>query len=230
MNSQITVWIFELDRTAGDLTAFNSWLSGDEAQRCARLLRTQDRDRFTTAHGIMRHILGKMTGERPETLAFVRNAHGKPSLERHESLEFNLSHSDGLGVLAVANGFPVGIDVEKIAPVEFALAEVALSPSECAELASCGQHESPTHFYRCWTRKEAVIKVLGLGLAQPPDIYDITPEFSREPRLLRLAGRSETSAIWELFHFIPAAGYMGALAAYGRGHSLVLNRWTPSAV
>ncbi|MDR6955766.1 4'-phosphopantetheinyl transferase [Ancylobacter sp. 3268] len=230
MKSEITVWIFELDRTAADLTEFNSWLSTDEAQRRVRLLRKQDRDRFTAAHGITRHVLSKTTGERPETLAFIRNPHGKPSLKGHRHLEFNLSHSDGVGALAVANGFPVGVDLERIVPIEPAVAELALSSSEYAELSHCGEHEAPTHFYRCWTRKEAMIKALGLGLAQPPEICDVTPDFGREPRLLRPASESDMSVIWELFHFIPAAGYVGALAAYGRGHSMVLNRWTPSAI
>nr|WP_246548446.1 4'-phosphopantetheinyl transferase superfamily protein [Ancylobacter oerskovii] len=177
----------------------------------------------------MRGILGQAIGREAEALSFARNAYGKPALKGHERLGFNLSHSEGLGVLAVADGIPLGVDVEKLAPVEQAVAEISFSRAERAELAACEEDQWLASFYRHWTRKEAIIKALGLGLAEAPDLDDITPEAGTERRLLRLKGTPETVPLWELFHFVPAAGYMGALAAPGSGHAIVLKRWSPPA-
>jgi 4'-phosphopantetheinyl transferase len=225
VTSQIDVWLFGLDRTRDELRDLERWLSPDERVRADRFVRARDGQRFTAARGMLRRILGAELGRDPASLGFAYNAHGKPTLAGDAGLHFNLSHSGALAALGIGRTVPFGLDIEQIAQVEAGVAEISFSPAEMSALAAYGGAEWLACFYRCWTRKEAVIKALGLGLAQPLDAFDVTLGPFDEPRLLRLAGTPEASSRWELFHFAPAADYMGAVAVPARGHSIVVRRW-----
>lgn len=227
MTSQIDVWLFGLDRTPDELCNLERWLSPDERDKAARFVRERDRHRFTVARGMLRRIVGAEVGRDPASLGLVYNAHGKPALAEDERPFFNLSHSGALGALGIGRTVPFGLDIEQIAPVEPGVAELSFSPAELSALATYGGAEWLAGFYRCWTRKEAVIKALGLGLAQPLDAFDVTLGPRDEPRLLRLAGSPDAPSRWQLFHFSPADDYMGAVAVPAPGHSIVVRRWTP---
>lgn len=84
--------------------------------------------------------------------------HGKPYIE---GLHFNLSHSGTVAVLAVAAG-EVGVDIEKIAPVNEKLVRRVCTERELARLK--GRDDA---FFRIWTAKESAGKFLGTGIAFP---------------------------------------------------------------
>ena len=88
--------------------------------------------------------------------------HGRPWAE---GVAFNVSHSGEVGLIAVAAaGRRVGIDVQQIRETtDFtALAARFFHPDEAAAIG-----DRRDAFFRCWTRKEAVVKALGLGLQHP---------------------------------------------------------------
>jgi 4'-phosphopantetheinyl transferase len=86
------------------------------------------------------------------------------SLQGPDSVEFNLSHSGSRAWLAFARGREVGVDVEQIRnTLDYeVLALRFFSPAEQKELTALGAAEKCRGFFRCWTRKEAYIKALGL--------------------------------------------------------------------
>lgn len=87
--------------------------------------------------------------------------YGKPYLP--EGLHFNLSHSGNLAALAVYDA-PVGIDLQELSDtVPHGVAARYFTEAETAWIAQC-----PERFYRVWTRKESVVKALGLGLLSCP--------------------------------------------------------------
>jgi 4'-phosphopantetheinyl transferase len=82
-----------------------------------------------------------------------------------EGVSFNVSHSGSLGLIAIAEGaHRIGVDVEQVRPGPDvrALAGRFFHPEEAAAVG-----DDRAAFFRCWTRKEAVVKALGLGLAHP---------------------------------------------------------------
>jgi 4'-phosphopantetheinyl transferase len=91
-------------------------------------------------------------------------------------VEFNLSHSGILALYAFTSGRPVGIDVELIRQIPDVndLAERFFSPTEIASLRVLLLDRRSLAFLACWTRKEAFIKALGLGLSCPLDAFDVT--------------------------------------------------------
>jgi len=90
---------------------------------------------------------------------FLVGEHGKPSLQEHPGIHFNMSHCANAIACAV-NGMPIGIDVESTRrKISDALIKHTMSPQEQEEIAG-----DPIRFFRFWTQKEALVKMKGTGL------------------------------------------------------------------
>ena len=101
----------------------------------------------------------------PPKADFAIHQGGKPYIPELP-FHFNLSHSDGLVVLAVSKTHPVGVDIEKIRPLRPGFAERWLTASEQAALAHAEDREAATILL--WTAKEAAAKKSGTGLGYRP--------------------------------------------------------------
>ena len=128
------------------------------------------RRRFALCRGALRVVLAGRLGCRNEELAFGLSDREKPfALVRGSpaSISFNVSHSGKHGLIAVASGGRLGIDVEERATrhdLDGPIADV-LGPEERLELAAA-QGDGKLHlFFLIWTIKEALIKALGTGHA-----------------------------------------------------------------
>lgn len=119
---------------------------------------------------------------------------GKPSPDDRK-LRFNLSHSGGWVLLAVACGREVGVDIEEIRAIDDAATIAAryFSPGESRKLHDVlGSTLGEVAFFNCWTRKEAFIKAIGHGLSHPLDTFEVTflPNEKVELRLDAEAARN----------------------------------------
>jgi 4'-phosphopantetheinyl transferase len=139
-----------------------------ERERAASFLRDRARKRWVASRWALRRVLGDYLATAPARVELAVQESGKPRLAVATGLEFNLSHSEGLALVAVAER-PVGIDVEAIRPDRdlSALAERALPAAAVEEIDAAGKSERPALFYRAWTRHEARLKCLGSGLTGP---------------------------------------------------------------
>ena len=127
-----------------------------EAARAARFATPELAARYLAAHAALRVILGRHT---TAALHFAVAEKGKPYLVHAPEVRFNLSHSRGRALVAVAWGVEVGVDIEWIRPMERYgdLVERFFPPG--AE-----QPVDEFDFFRCWTRLEALWKARGVGL------------------------------------------------------------------
>ena len=103
----------------------------------------------------------------------LRSALGKPFVAGG-ALEIGIAHTEGAALLAVSRR-PMGIDAERMAPLPdlAALVRASLTPAEARELEVPGLDRA-TRFYRCWVRKEAMLKARGCGLTVDPREVDST--------------------------------------------------------
>ncbi|MGH7617367.1 MAG: 4'-phosphopantetheinyl transferase family protein, partial [Gemmatimonadaceae bacterium] len=192
-------------------------LSADERARAERFMRDRDAEAFIVAHGTLRRVLARYLDAAPDTLAFITGPHGKPALASREgrALEFNLSHSGDLALIAVARAGPVGIDVEcRNRDVEhLRLAEHFFSPAERTALRALARElDSLTEgFFNAWTRKEAYLKATGYGITRGLHHFDVSIA-PGEPAAL-LGDRLDPSATdrWRLSELRPGAGFQAAL-------------------
>jgi 4'-phosphopantetheinyl transferase len=164
----VDVWRADLDAAGGDVAEL---LSEDERERVGRFVRVEDASRWARAHGILRALLGRYLDADPRALRFVAGPHGKPALADPQGggeLRFNLSHSAGVALCAVARGREVGVDVElPRRPLDAgALARRAFGEDEARRLEALDPAERDRELLRLWTRHEALLKCEGTGIAR----------------------------------------------------------------
>jgi 4'-phosphopantetheinyl transferase len=229
---EIRVWLIKLDEKlapGADEDALEpgpelSILSPDEQTRAARFLRARDRRRFARCRCALRQILGAQLNVPAGSVRLRSGGQGKPELDhetppaeqpgRPHRLRFNVSHSGGVALVAVCNGREIGVDLEMIRPIGEADRIVAsfFSPGELAAFTAIAAADKPQAFMRGWTRKEAILKGLGVGLAGLAARYEtwfgtdeLTAHFTPARPSAEVSG-------WQLWEAAPCAGHVAALA------------------
>lgn len=162
----------ELDALAAALLVYRGTLTDDERARADRFVFERDRVRFTAGRAQLREHLGAWLGIAPPEVPIAVEGNGKPFVRGREDLLFNLSHSEGQGLLALARRTHgprerLGVDLEAKRPLRdlSGLARHVFSSRERAQLDATPAEGRPEVFYEVWTKKEAVIKALGDGVA-----------------------------------------------------------------
>jgi 4'-phosphopantetheinyl transferase len=211
------------DQAEVQLAARCEWpiISGDEQARAGRFVRRRDGRRFLLCRAALRMILGQLLGLRPEDIAFQAGPGGKPELVPGATgavglaLRFNVTHSDDLALIAVCRGREVGVDVERMRSISEAarIVESYFTPSEQAEFIRYAEPDRAAAFLRGWTRKEAILKAKGVGLAGLAKAYEtmfgsgaLTERFTPASPMARVQE-------WSLWEAAPRAEYVAALAA-----------------
>lgn len=184
------------------------WLQPEELARAHRLLRPEDQRDAIASRATLRLLLAHYAAIDARTLVLTRGEHGKPSLPSSE-LHFNLSHTGNLAVFAFARHIELGIDVEHVRATGD-LDDVAaqnFAPAERDALRAMPPEDRVVAFYRCWTRKEALLKAEGSGLFRALDTFAVSvlPGTSTEI----LSGSPEG---WEIAHLDVLPDAPGALA------------------
>lgn len=148
-------------------------LDSDERARAARFCFAHDRRRFVVRRGRARQWLAEAARGDPARLRFTVNAYGKPELAGGP--RFSLSHSGEAMMLAIGDT-EVGCDIEAIDPALDwpPLARTFFSGHENTALSALGGEESRIAFFTCWSRKEAFVKALGLGLSYPLGAFTVS--------------------------------------------------------
>jgi 4'-phosphopantetheinyl transferase len=207
---EVHLWAWTFEPSAADPSVHVAILDSQELQRMGSFYFARDRAHYAVTHANLRRLLGAYLNQRPEQVRLRADRLGKPELAEDDRLAFNLSHSRSIAVLAVAQGQPVGVDVEDVRPIEPAVAARHFSTAELAALDQLRGDAWLAGFYRCWTRKEAILKAEGVGLHRALDSFDVAL-LDDEPAGL-LATRLDFRFPWKLHHLTPAAGTIGALA------------------
>ncbi len=140
-----------------------------EAQRYAHL---KDAITFITGRVLVRQALRATFGS-DNVGPFARGYRGKPYCPTCEA-HFSISHSQNMVWAAVCRDAPCGIDVEAKLPLPQLLElSSCLHSREQTAILSLNKCARKQAFYRCWTRKEAVLKALGHGLYLHPHSFEV---------------------------------------------------------
>jgi 4'-phosphopantetheinyl transferase len=154
-------------------------LSAEERERAVRFRFPRDRACYVAAHAALRHVIGAELDLPAAAVRFCRERRGKPALAPGQTarpLHFNLAHSGRLALVALARDGAVGVDVEEIRPLDaLAIARRMFTPEEYRLLAALPDPERLPVFLRYWTRKEALVKMLGEGLQLPTATAGVAP-------------------------------------------------------
>ncbi|PZT54600.1 4'-phosphopantetheinyl transferase family protein [Paenibacillus silvae] len=154
---------------------FLSHVSAERREQASRFVHQADAYRSVLGEMLTRVTLSQLTGLRSDELSFTRNAYGKPALSNNPDVPFNVSHSGEWVALISGGTDELGIDIEKVAPIDLQIAERFFSSSECQFLAAMSVETQQDTFYRLWTLKESYIKAVGMGLSMPLNSFAILP-------------------------------------------------------
>lgn len=215
-DGEVHVWQLHLEDLRWSNMRFSTVLAPDEVERAVRYVFERDREQFIVARGLLRMILARYSECEAQEIEFGYGEHGKPFVARPTGtgLTFNLSHTHGRGLCAVARNRAVGIDIERIRPEVdiLGVAGSTFSPGECAQLEALPAGDRLASFFRCWTRKEAYIKARGDGLSYPLDRFDVSLGPDEPAALVRSAEGEAELHCWSLLAIDTGPSYMAALA------------------
>jgi 4'-phosphopantetheinyl transferase len=203
--SRIDLWQFSLEHEVHNAEQL---LNADERARGDRFYFSHHKRRFCTARATMRIILSRYLNTAPERLEFTFNAHGKPEVVNLQKLQFNISHSKDLAILAVGKSVPMGVDIEFYSgrPYE-GIAKNLFSEQEYAEFIKVPAPLKAAVFFHVWSQKEAFIKACGLGLSYPTKDFTV-PTSIPTKQLVHDPLHNNT---WQLRSFMPQVACSGAL-------------------
>ena len=216
----VNVWIRTLQVSSATEGACYELLTSEERERAARYRLGRPRNDFIVTRGTLRFLLARYVGVTPQELSFRYSKHGKPLLDRKSDLRFNVSHTDGLALIAFVRAREIGVDIEKInaAPDVRKLAERFFSVRERHALESLSGEELQAAFFRCWTRKEAYVKARGEGLSLPLHQFDVSAAPNEARALLATRPDPSEAARWTLQDLPVNRGYVAALAVAENAH------------
>ncbi len=229
-DNQVHVLQTLLDRPESEVSHWERLLAPHERQRADRFHFRRDRLRYIVGRGTLRLLLAEYLAVGPGEVRLWYTSHGKPELSGEMSeagLRLNVAHSGPLALFAFARRGAVGVDVEYRRPDLSwrELAERYFAPREVAELNTVPVEQQQQAFYAGWTRKEAYMKALGLGMALPLDRFAVSLTPGRPAELLSAEHDPDQLGRWQMWHLDPAPGYAGALVAEGQNRALWCGRW-----
>lgn len=223
---EVHVWSVDFARLPVDPGELATALTPDECDRAARYKAAKVRDQFVACRGLLRRLLGGYLRTDPRVVPIAYHNAGKPVLadvgrgqpgRSPPLLEFNLTHTDGLALIAVGRR-RLGIDVERhrVVPDADALVERFFSPAERGAYRAVPADRRAAAFLRGWTCKEAVIKAVGTGVLAL-DGFDVELDPGRPPAVLAVRHEAFVGTRWAVGAWEPVAGFAAALAVEGEG-------------
>lgn len=215
--SHIDVWHCTLDIAADQINELRKYLSRQERHRADQFLFADKRNQFVCTRARLRQCLALGSGLPADEIEIKTDASGKPYLAgqaRSTDIHFNISHTNGLALIAITRAQPVGIDVESVAQnvQHTRLAENYFSTREKNAIASLPPEQVPAAFFACWTRKEAVLKAVGVGFAHGLDSFDAATAPEVAQCQVELQSDDGLVNTWHIETLPCETGFAGALA------------------
>jgi len=239
MNSQLQlpheethVWDVALIASSDDLSYLQQTLSQDERRTAARYYSAVHRERYIIAHGALRSLLSRYTGQSPHDLQFAVSESGKPSLIDAVGLspiQFSLSHSVDRALVAIATANPVGVDIERVDQETeiLAIAERFFSSTEIAALRAVADSEQVQQFFHAWVCKEAYLKARGEGILDRLPSFSVSVTPPADACLIEDSMDAHAPSVWHLKLLKGLPTFAAAVAVPDKATHVSQMTWTP---
>jgi 4'-phosphopantetheinyl transferase len=226
---QVHVWRADLALDQACQAQVYESLTDAERRGAARRRSAQDRQHAVASRGILRHLLGRYLEQSPSSIALALGPYGKLRLAGEPAdLRFNLAHSGGLAALAFALGREVGVDLQERVPIDLGELESSgfLSGGEVRELQRLNGQQRDQAVLRCWTRKEALLKAMGVGMLAPLSEIEVGVKPGR-PVVLHLPGGQAQLGRWSMTDLDLDASFAASLVFEGEA-AVSVRTWEPA--
>ena len=217
-SGEVYLWRLSVDEVKGCLVTALEELAQEEKIRADRFRVEMARAEFVFGRCLLRRLIGYAGGLKRDEIAITTGPFGKPSVDGLPGIDFNVSHSNGLILVAMSRAGVVGVDVEYVdsrrSPGELVdMAKEILGTEEVIAVRQIAPLQGALEaFYLAWTRREALAKVTGEGIASPAS-YRLAPQAGGATYLAEVTdGADGTVRKYLLSSFEVQSGYVGALA------------------
>jgi len=229
--NDVHIWLAHLNWPKDKFSVGFQFLSKEEQARAERFVRQQHRERYIASHAVLHQILSRYVGCSPGEIQFYHNDCGKPYLANSPqglNLQFNMSDSKDYALYGVMLDNEIGVDLEYMKPkVELEnIAKRFFSSGEYQSLLALPASQRLQAFYRCWTRKEAYIKVIGQGLSFSLSRFTVNLKPEGMDCLVEVDGSPELARSWSLGSISSPEHYQAALAVKGGVRSIKGFEWS----
>jgi 4'-phosphopantetheinyl transferase len=230
---ELHLWRVRLDQPAEVYRACLDTMTPDESEKAGRFRFDRHRQQFVIARGALRSVLGHYLDRPPRQLRFAYGPFGKPEVEGEEGrdcLRFNLSHAEGVALIALTRGREVGVDVEAVR-AEFPGMEIAerfFSGREVETLRAMPEGARAAAFFLYWTRKEAYIKALGEGLSHPLGQFSVSLADGESRVLAEPEGVAHEASAWVVKGVSLGASHAAAVCFRGPVTDFSFRQWHPA--
>jgi 4'-phosphopantetheinyl transferase len=227
LGEEVHVWLAQLDWTADQLASGYDILDDDEKKRADRFIVERVRDAYVASHAILRTILAGYSGQSVKGVSYQYGEYGKPHLVDNKLISFNMSHSKGVVMIAVAKLCEIGIDVEwENSETECELlAQRFFAEGEFRQIMDGDKFMQLKNFFNCWTRKEAFLKVTGKGLSFGLKNFIVNVNAEGNDGLLSVKEDVKLAQHYFLSPIYTEPGYQAALAGVGLQKKVKYFKW-----
>lgn len=229
---EIHVWRIGLVWPDVVVNSLKVCLTDEETNRAASFHFARDQRRFVIRRAILRRLLASYLGMRAEVIRLLLGPNGKPFVSDQDvpgGICFNCSHSADRGLIVIARGSGLGADLEQHRHLNDAedLAKAFFSDSEIKELNDLPPSLKMAGFFNCWTRKEAFVKAVGLGLSFPLNRFSVSLTPGQPAALLDVAEDHLAIKKWTMASLDVGVDYSAALVFEGRNVKFQYFEWSP---
>jgi 4'-phosphopantetheinyl transferase len=214
---EIHVWVSCLDVDPTSRMALAASLSKEERIRAKKFRFRRHQNRFIARRGLLRAIVSQYLHIESDELVFEYNRYGKPEVAHQfnrSGIHFNLSHSDDMALFAVTFVGPVGIDIERIRPIKYKeeFLNRFSSPRERELFQNLDSRKKQRAFFYLWTRKEAFLKAIGVGITQLLSQVEVSFQSKEPVRFITISGDKKKILRWSIHNLFATKDFIAALA------------------
>lgn len=175
------------DLPQATLDFFFELLTEQERERVNRLRIAAKQAEALVARGLLRWVLARELKVEAQSILLAFGSNGKPSLANQCSLHFNVSHTAKRVLIALCWDREVGVDVEECRATisHEELAARFFTARESKAIAGLPAEERLGAFFAVWTRKEAMLKAQGLGIAHGLDGFEVPVDSAELPCIVK---------------------------------------------
>lgn len=199
----IHIWSSNLAVSYEKVSKYYKYLSPYERHRAESLKFEKDRNLFVVFRGVLRKILSIYINLPPEKILIEHTNFGKPILRNYPGtgyLYFNSSRSNNLALYIFSGLYEVGIDIEEVREIDNFedIISQFFAPEEISDFNKIQPQELIRTFYKTWTKKEAFVKAIGVGLSFPLSQFQVSIMPSKEDRIIQIDGDFSEAAKWSI--------------------------------
>lgn len=164
----------------GNINEFNNddclhSLSEKEVFRSKQILLDIDKQRFIITRSLLKRLISIFLKVDTKEIEIRNNKNGKPFLANYQDLQFNVSHTNNIFVIAFVNGKNIGVDIEdqnRILNISL-LKDILFTPAELNIFNTIENNLKNDFIIHYWTTKESILKATGEGLSKPMNELEI---------------------------------------------------------